>query len=665
MTIEVDAEDTTIPDDTAGDRTDGPDTAVRFRRSLAESIPVGALATVVAWIVYGSWNHRWSEPMHGGGDESLIDMMVKAVQTGGWYLHNGNLNAPFGQQFYDFPHPGETLQMVVVRLLATVTDNPFQLVNIYYALGFPLLAMVTFLVLRRLRIGAIAAGAVALLYTFLPYHFAHSQKHLFRSTYLTAPIAALLLFQILSWRSEFLVDPEAPMGSRSKLRANLAWRRIAVAFALCIVVATWETMTLAFFLTLLAVGGLLVAIRRRDPATMVAVAAAVVVCAGAFLVVLSPNLNYWRAHGSNDTAARRYPAEQELYGLKPAQMLLPVPNHRIQQLHGWQKDVRDRRPVASEEGQGLGFIGAAGLLTILGWALMRGIDGDRGGPMTRRDRLLSTSGLSAWLAIVLAVASGFAIVMSLIGFSQIRVWNRVVTLIGFFALLPVAMLFDRMVHRPHPGRRRVAAIAAVAVLTGLGVFDTAGVVHPVRGESHFTEVRSFVTDVEGLLPRSASVFQLPVAIFPESPAMGSASLYDQLLPYLWASPAADLRWSAGGVKGRPNADWQLRIETMPMEQVLPGLVGLGFDAVEVDLLAYPDGEADRVLDELQTLLGEADVSSLTGRWRLWDLGGYAAEHGLTTADLRDAAGALVDAQIAQLPTVRGVGADANVAPGAD
>ena len=117
-----------------------------------------------------------------------------------------------------------------------------------------MLASVTFLVLRHLRFGPVVAGIAALIYTFMPYHFTHGEMHLWRSTYYSAPLAALLLVWATAWRERFLVDPAAT--GKGTIRGNLRWPRIAGAMAIAVVIAGTETMTTGFTMVLLASGAL-------------------------------------------------------------------------------------------------------------------------------------------------------------------------------------------------------------------------------------------------------------------------------------------------------------------------------------------------------------------------------------------------------------------------
>ena len=76
-------------------------------------------------------------PFHSfGPDVYFIESTLKAIQDHGWYLHNPQLNAPFGQQSYDYPNAGENLQLGIIKLFTLITHTPGQALNLYYLVGF-------------------------------------------------------------------------------------------------------------------------------------------------------------------------------------------------------------------------------------------------------------------------------------------------------------------------------------------------------------------------------------------------------------------------------------------------------------------------------------------------------------------------------------------------
>ena len=196
--------------------------------------------------------------------------------------------------------------------------------NTYYLAGFFVLAAVTMLVLRHLRIPLAIALPIAIAYTLLPFHFFHQEEHITRSTYVSAPVACLLLLWSLSWRSWFLRDPDPGKG---EWRRNVRVRRVVVALVLAVAIAGFETMTTIFTATLLGASAIVAAVRWRDPRQLLVSGVLIAVMAVVFVGLNAPSLLYWHANGKNPVAGHRGITESELYGLKISRLVLPEPGH--------------------------------------------------------------------------------------------------------------------------------------------------------------------------------------------------------------------------------------------------------------------------------------------------------------------------------------------------
>lgn len=621
-------------------------------RLVLESAPVVAFAVGFAAILYrlGDASFRTVPLYQDRSDARLIAAMVKTIHTEGWYLTNPNLAAPFGQQLYDFPHGGENLQLAIIRLLSGFTDGYAHTMNVYLIGGFGFLALVTFVVLRHLRFAYPIAAVGAVLYSFLPYHFFHEQSHLYRSTYFSAPLAGLLLLWAMAPRTAFQREPSPPGAHRQRhsRRRNIRWGRVATAVVLCAVVATTETMATAFTMTLLAAGGLVSAIRHRGWSYLLVPVAMVLVLVGVFAATNYPTLAHYRENGTNESAARRQVTEQERYGLKLSRVLIPPGDHRSDALGQFGTEAGENTPIRSEGGQYLGMIGVAGFLGAIYGAVARGVGRRRSERelFPGRATLLETSAMLTVLAVLFATVAGFAIVLSVAGFSQVRVWNRIVVLIAFFALLVVAIWFERFGRfvRRHLDRRiaiPVLGLIAVGVLA-FGLWDQA---RPAgRDYDRYTaQVASdaeFVAEIADLLPDGSAIFQFPIIPFPEYSPPGRMLDYDHFRPYLQSDDS--LSWSYGAIKGRPEADWQLAVrDDLRVDQSLPGLVGMGFNGIWVDTWAYED-DGVAVLTEVERLTATAPIFSSEGRFAFFDLTGYIDGLAASPAELADQAERLFD-----------------------
>lgn len=615
-----------------------PEPASSPKRLAIETGLVAIGAWAWAAVLLRAWDMPWRLPIDTRSDATLISMMVKNIEEQGWYYSQPRLGAPFGQQFYDFPHGGETIQLFAMKLLVMLVGDWGLAINVYFFLGFGVLAAVTFLVLRHLRFSPVPAGIAALVFTFLPYHFTHGQMHLWRSTFYSAPLAVLLLVWATQWRERFLVDPLRT--GPGTLRGNLRWPRVAAAAAICVVVGGTETMTTGFTMTLLASGALVGAIRWREPQRFLVAFAMVAVMGATFLVLSAPTLNFYRAYGTNDVAARRLVTESELYGIKISRLITPQGGHRNQILSDIGSEAQKDSFVRSEGGQALGILGTAGFLGALygafagRWRQRR--PDDR--PPWDRSSLSEQATTFTLLALLFGVIAGFAIILSMIGFSQIRVWNRIMLIIAFFAMVVVLLWFEKLEARIRSRRanpKPVLAALAVAVLA-FGLWD--GI--PVQRQP-FEEIvarhasdREFVAQIEATLPAGAGVFQLPILPFPEHEPPGRMLDYDHLRAFL--ADNGKLEWSYGSIKGRPNADWQivLRDQVGPVGAI-PALLGLGFQGFWIDTWGYTDGGAE--IDQIIEAVGVEPLVSPDGRFLFLDLRPYRDRLGLSDEVLRQSA----------------------------
>ena len=626
---------------------------VRPLRAGLEALSVAIGGWVWAAVLYRIWDANLRVPLYQDrSDARLIANLVKNTIDEGWYQTNPHLGAPFGQELYDFPHGGETWQLGIIKFLSLFIKDYGLLMNVYYLAGFGLTAGVTYLVLRHLRFSYWAAAVFSLVYTFLPFHFHHEQSHMFRSSYWYAPIACLVLLWAMQWRERFLVDPNPPSGPSRwnslvwNLRHNLRRRRVLAVVAMCVLLAGTETMTTSFTMVLLALTGLIGALRHREPARLLVNGALIGVLAVTFLVLLYPTLNYVRTYGQNDLAARRQVTEQERYGLKISRMVLPDPRHRNHTLADLGRRAQENSPVPSEGGQALTILGTIGFLGLLyrlvtsGWGHQR--EDSRYELLSVHDRssVLDNGALVTFLATVLGTIGGFAVVISLAGFSQIRVWNRVVLMIAFFAFAFSADLLDRIIDRVRgvltwPGPFVLVLAVAVGAF-GLWDAGTPGHRDLAALERDFTSDKEFVEAIERTVPDGTKVFQLPIVAFPEEPPYGNMLDYDLLRPFLQSDGSTD--WSYGKVKGRPNADWQwMKVrDTVGIPEALPALVGLGFRGLSVDLDGYLD-KGPELQETLRQELGVDPIVSPNGRMLFYDMRAYADSLDQTPEELEQLA----------------------------
>jgi phosphoglycerol transferase len=557
------------------------------RREAAFAAAAAGLGSLGATIFLRLWDADARVPFSYSGDGTLNLTLTKTVMERGWFYENPALGAPSGQELYDYPVlSGDGLHVAFFWLAGLFTDDPALVMNVFFVLTFPVTAVVTYLVLRRLTIGPEVAVVIAVLYTLTPYHFMRGEVHLFLAAYYVVPIGAYLALSVLDGRA----------------RIGLATAGLAALVAL----ASGSFYYSAFTVLLVVVAAVLRFFASRDRRAFLPAGFVVGVILAVSLVQLAPTIVYRVANGTNEEVAKRYWFESENYSLRLTQLLLPVDGHRIDALASRKAEYTEQIPQNEGRAGTLGVVASVGFLWLLAVVLLA-VVGAWSGVIARYRGIAALS-----LAAVLVGTTGGLATLLAVVWPQIRAWNRLSIFIAFFALLAVGLLLESL-------RPRLPALAFGALLGGLlvvGALDQTSsfFIPPHAGlAADYRADQSWYRSVEGQLAEGASVVQLPHEPFPEPP-LGPRPIYEPAKGYLHSS---DLRWSWGAMRGRPD-DWSALYATQPAEELVPAAREAGFEAIVVDKLAYPDGGVSTESD-LRQVLGTEPQRGPEGRYLLWRL----------------------------------------------
>jgi phosphoglycerol transferase len=580
-------------------------------------IPPGLLAAgsiLLAALLYQPWGNRLSLPLSDGFDLQLHALFIKNLLSTGDYATTSRLGAPFGQNLLDFPISGDRIHLWIFQLIGLFTKNPYTALSVYFLLGFGMVAAVTYAVARELRLDRPVAAFVSLVFTFLPYHFWHDEKHAFLAAYFPVPLGFLLAVWAIRGT---LPIPRVVVPKGSWTHED---RRRFVILVICVLVgASSDSYYAMFAVFLVAAGGLLGALGRRSWRTLFA---AVLTTGALLFVTIANNIReiIWRSqHGVDHFVAQRPTADSERYALHLAQALLPGSNYRVK---GLARIGATARAVASpgEGGMYLGVIAAVGLIVGIGWLLVRGLGRGRdltGDPADAEMPLPVAAGALGLAVTLIATVGGLGFILAVFGFSQIRSWGRFGLDMSLAGLLCAGWLLQRWKQRA-TGGWRIAAQAAIPILLVVAFLDQV----PASVKPRYASVRrtveseqAFTNSMEAMLPENAMVFQLPLSTFPEAGPIVNLPDYSLLMPYLLGN--GKLRYSFGGLRGRAS-DWQVPWGTHPTPQLTRGLALVGYDALYVDRRGYVDRGAQLDKD-LRPLVGPPVLVSADGNQVLYDL----------------------------------------------
>jgi hypothetical protein len=610
-----------------------------------EAVVVGVVAMAIAAVLLSIWRAHWEEPFSYDGDALYYAMVGKTIARYGTYLHNPHLGWPFGQNLSDYPEGGDNLNWFSLAATQLVTGSTWTAMNVLYLASFGAVAAAAHVVLRLLGVRRVLAGAVALLYAFLPYHFARAEAHFNLSAYFMVPFAVLIGLMLLSDDPPVTKRTESG-GWRLDWRSRRTWLVLLAAALLASTGAYYFVFAMLLFLVAAVVN----ALSGGGWRPIVAGAVIMAVGIGVFAINVSPSIVEIIRHGSAPGAVVRSPTETELYGLRISQLYAPRENHRIAGLAELSDDSQGT-VVRSERGQQLGIIGAVGLTLILGLFVIAAVARRRTGWWeSRLARLLVGLGLLAGACMVVGAISSYSLLLSAAGLRNIRAWNRISVVIAFCALAAVALLVDRLatrLARRRPSSAPLWAAGLGVALLAIGLFDqTSPADRPDYADVHrrYSSDEAFFQAVADRLPPGTAVFELPHVPFPEVAPIEATQAYDQSRGFVFQP---QLAWSYGFMRGR-HPEYPLAFKNQPAEQWMTALASIGFRGLVIDRYGYPDNAA-AVEADVARLVGAPALPSQDGRYAFFDLTAYDDQ---VRARLGDVAMAALGREALQLGPIK-------------
>jgi hypothetical protein len=460
--------------------------------------------------------------------------------------------------------------------------NYVEVFNLYYLATYPLTALTAMYAFRRLGLSLPMAGAGGLLYAFLPYHFLRGEAHYFLSAYWVIPLSWLPAFALC--RGEFPFFRIEPGGTyRLALWSRAAGFQVLLAAATASAGAYYAFFACAIY----AFTGLYEAMMQR---TVKAFASAILLVGFVtFFGIVNhiPAITYSLKNGRN-TVIDRMPEEAERYGLKFAQLVLPVDGHNwlpFARLKATYSSID--RPIQNENTCAtLGMIGTAGFLILMVRLLLP----------RRRTWPLGPLAVIAWFLFAFGTVGGLSSVFNLVIFDQIRCPNRISIYLAFLCLFAILWPLDRFLET-RTGRVKQVRIPIIFGIALFGLWDqTPGPWfsnHIAAVENYdadrFRADHRFFSRIEELMPEGARIFNMPYMRYPEEPPLHDMTAYEHVRGYLHTNT---LCWSFGAVKHREADAWNEDVYHGARDQILRRLVVRGFDGIYVDKRGFMRSDRD-------------------------------------------------------------------------
>jgi phosphoglycerol transferase len=527
-----------------------------------------------------AFDYLFSSPLVYDGDGLQASWIIVRIIEG-WVYTNSRSGHPFGSEFYDFPG-SETGNYLIIKALSFFNDDYVFVLNAFVILSFPVVFAASFFAAGGFALAPSLSFAAAFLFTFLPFHFLRT-GHTFYMWYFVVPI-----YFYFSYRMHL-----GFVGIEFKNR----YLRYLGVFLILLISASFGVYFALFGCLVIIFGGVTGLIRSGRLRPLYLSIFGCLSIAMGVAANLIPNSMYTNSHGENAEVAQRAPAESEIYGLKPIQLVLPRTGHRLESFRQITDNYNRTTPLVNENTTAsLGLVGTLGLL-ITGVCLLVALFN------RSTDQRILFVGALICILLLFGVIGGLGSLFAHIVSPSIRAWNRISVVIAFGCIVAVLILLQVLSDRIRDEKRRsfVRVIAAL-FLCGVGFWDqtVSACTSCLEGNRQRLEIdRQLIATIERQLPSGAGVYQLPYMPYPEVPPVNRLGAYDLAIGFLHSD---NLGWSFGGMKGREGDRFYRALAKESVARQVEIVSRLGLSGIYVDRRGYPDNGA-AVVKDISNALG--------------------------------------------------------------
>ena len=521
----------------------------------------------------------------------MLSSYVNASQWNGlWFTNSTTFGYPLGMNSNLFPSIDIT-QNTFAQLVNTISGNPYLGINLLLVLSFPLVGALAYISIRLTGLRGPLAVALAISFTFIPFHFARGIGHIYLGVLYSAVTAVILAQLIGSGRVNRWLKRDA-----SRSRKNTVIKRGAL--VVLVLVTAWSGIYFAVFALILMGTAWAWNISQGQRGTAL-IRNAIPLIAVASLIVLAyiPALIARVTDPPFAPLAVRLPYESVIFAGNIAAGILPAP---IGFLDFYNTKILEALAAApaleNTEVANFGTVITFLALIMITLAAFTSL---------RLNLGLLTSMLA--VSILFFIPWGANYLFAGLISPQIRAWNRFLPIILLIVLLLAATILANWLQQKKFGAKQgpriwilAAAIVAVTTITQVLPFNSTYSEATDAAAQTTTDAIQYTGLINNVVEQNCGVLQLPAAKYPENGNILEMNDYE----HFWTSLNDPTKsWTYGAVKNTSAAAWYNSLPEIPDSATTDLLARSGFCGIHVDLRAFVRPAQVRVLAELTERFG--------------------------------------------------------------
>ena len=491
------------------------------------------------------------------GDLAIMYMISGEIYHEGWFpVITDRLGYPFNSYFGTFlPFIFINTEVLLMKIISLFGFNSFiDIFNIAYILIYPISAIISFYVMRNLKISAFVSMIGALSFAFLPFIFQRIPHYYLAAIYFI-PLTILLCIWLYEDDNIFKLNK-----TFFKNKKNV----FSILFIILIANngSSYYQFLSCFFICIVALCKFL---NYKKLNKIYSSIIALILLIFFYGINYLPLLIYKKNNFINVDIPRNF-VGSEIYSTKISHLLLNTklfPEYYSQAML-----VNENRTAY------LGIIGVIGFLILIIYMFINS------NKYVSRISLLSKLNIAA---VLFTTMGGFSSLFSFFITPMLRSYNRISVYIAFISILAFCLIVDKYFIK-----RNLVFYISFIILLLFSLYDQIPNIDFNNKEKSklFVMDKDFIKNIEMSIPEGSAVYQYPShpMIDAYAPINGVVH-YQELIGYLFSDK---LKWSAKGDYGREENKWYDEVSKLDPLDFLNEISYAGFNGLYIDKRLFED-----------------------------------------------------------------------------
>lgn len=552
-------------------------------------------------------NFKFGLPLiyNTNGDEITFFIPNNMVKSQGWFpVQTDRLGAPFGSYFGVFPPANlYKFEILLSKIISIFVSDPIDISSISYFIIFPITALLSFFVLRILKVSKFMSIFGSLAFTFMPFVFMRSISHYVLSVIYFIPLSILLCIWL--YENDDLLIPTKNLKSFVKNRKNIT----AIIFIILISnngMAYYPFFT-CFLIIITCISKLL---KTKNIKVVIPFVISIALICFLLAINLIPLIIYKSKHLFISNIHRWF-FEAEIAGLKISHLIL---NPKY-----FAKYYSQAMLVNENKTSYLGIVGVLGFIGLILYIFIKNYHKHVIKDYKNRISLLSELNL---FAILLATIGGFASLFNYFITPMIRSYNRISVYIAFICILAFCMFIDNFFKK-----KNIIFYISFSIILLFTLYDQAqntGFYNKNEMKSYMQD-KKFIENIEKVMQEKSSIYQLPTVAYDDTIPLvrNKYKHYRLFIGYIFSKK---LKWSYGAETGRVENEWYKKVNEMDAHNLLNEISYAEFDGLYIDKKLFEEEEfVNKIEQNLKDILKQEPIIHESGDILFFDLTNFETD----------------------------------------